>query len=182
LNSKKVPFVHSNYERIADDDYKTIDNRCVYGLLEYIDPIKYAIADICSPNGSGIVDVLRKCGYLAVGLPDAFSENIGVGWIITNPPYKRPLVDEIIARQIKRIHDEEISGFAVLVRSNFDYAKSRRWMFEDSKYYAQVKLLFRPWWSEDRKAQPIHNYCWHIWMKVTYGIPMVRYSYGNVPN
>ena len=170
------PYVHSNYERVAEDYYPTIDKRCVYGLLEYIGVDN--CVDVCSPNGSGIVDTLKECGKTAYGIADAFVDKVNAEWIITNPPYKRVLVDKIINRCIRRIKDGEVFGVAVLLRSNFDYAKSRWDMFAGNEYYyGQIKLLFRPWWSVEHKKQPIHNFCWHIWVnELCY--PVVHYAKG----
>ena len=56
-----VPFVHSNYERKAEDDYQTIDTRCFEALLgtwTIVDPI----VDCCASHGSGIVDTLEGHG------------------------------------------------------------------------------------------------------------------------
>lgn len=177
----KVPFVHSNYPRIAGDNYQTIDKRCIYGFLEHFTPQGLCI-DVCSPNGSGIVTTLTECGYNAVEYGDALtSKNLHAEWIVTNPPYTRGLVDEIITRQIDRIRIGNIQKLAILLRSNFDFAKGRISLFENKYYYGQIKLRFRPWWSEDRKAQPIHNYIWHIWMAETDLPPIIMYADGIKP-
>lgn len=177
--AKKVPFVHSNYPRVPDDFYPTLDPRCVYGLLEHFEP-KGLCVDVCAPSGSGIVNTLTACGYKAVGKPDAFVEKLKATWIITNPPYTRGLVDKIIMRQIERIGQRGVKGVAVLLRSNFDFAKSRRAMFAHPYYFGQIKLRFRPYWSEDRTAQPIHNYVWQIWNRGAKR-PTVLYSNGQNP-
>lgn len=175
----KVPFVHSNFARVEGDYYPTIDKRCVYGFLQYFKPIGLCI-DVCAPDGSGIVDTLRECRYRAVCFDDAYGRiPFDTEWVITNPPYDRALVDKIIYYQIDRVRLTEIRGFAALLRSNFDFAKSRRNMFQENPfYYGQVKLLFRPWWSEDRTAQPIHNYVWHIWIDHEPGLPKIFYADG----
>jgi hypothetical protein len=56
-------------------------------------------------------------------------------------------------------------------------------MFESPFYFGQIKLLFRPWWSEERKSQPIHNYVWHIWTheRLQNHCPVVLYSEGCNP-
>jgi hypothetical protein len=50
-------------------------------------------------------------------------------------------------------------------------------MFDHPYYYGQIKLRFRPWWSEERTAQPIHNYVWHVWRWNEAG-PRVLYAAG----
>ena len=157
-----TPYIHSNYERRLNDAYPTIDKRCIYGFLQHFTPTDLCV-DVCAPEGSGIVDTLRERNHKAICIGDAFEEDIKAQWIITNPPYKRPLVDQIITRQIQRIECGEVYGLAVLLRANFDFAKSRVEMFDHPLYTGQIKLRFRPWWSEDRKAQPIHNYVWQLW-------------------
>lgn len=183
----KVPYVHSNYERVEGDFYPTIDKRCIYGLLEHVVPDGLCV-DVCAPDGSGIVDTLKECGYKAAGLPDAFADNIDLDkfmpaqWVITNPPYDRKIVDKIIYRQIQRVDQKEIFGVACLLRSNFSHAKSRVDMFRDCEWYlGEIKLLFRPYWSEDRKASPIHNYVWHLWSRAPFIRPVQFYSLGEKP-
>jgi hypothetical protein len=56
---------------------------------------------------------------------------------------------------------------------------------QNEYYYGQIKMLFRPWWSEDHSAQPIHNYVWHIWRKshkyFMGKYPITLYSEGKQP-
>lgn len=157
-----VPFVHSAFPRKKDDAYRTIDERCIYGLLQHVQPIGLCV-DVCAPDGSGIVDTLKECEYNAACVADAFEDSVKAQWIITNPPYSRPLVDQIITRQIERVERGDVYGLAVLLRINFDCAKSRVEMFDHPLYAGQIKLRFRPWWSGSRKKQPIHNFVWQIW-------------------
>lgn len=166
------PYVKSNFERIADDNYQTIDKRCVYALENSI-RLWGVVVDCCSPSGSGIVDTLKELGINAIGVPDAFGHIVS-DWIVSNPPYKRGLVDEIINAQIERI-GTDVNGVCMLLRSNFDFAKSRYKMFTSPYYYGQIHMMFRPWWSEDRTAQPIHNYVWHIWRLGAAKEPVVKY-------
>lgn len=44
----------------------------------------------------------------------------------------------------------------------------------------QIKLRFRPWWSESREAQPIHNYVWQVWSSSA-SRPVVLFSNGTHP-
>lgn len=164
-------YMNSGRPRLADDDYKTLDKRCVYGFLEFFQPVGLVI-DPCSPSGSGIVNTLKELDFNAEGLSDAFAD-FQATWVVSNPPYKRrplvngvPLVDAIIYRQIDRIHVGDVFGVAMLLRHGFDFAQERKPMFRDNPYYAgQIKLLFRPRWFEKRPGdkQPFHQYVWHIW-------------------
>lgn len=156
-------FVRSGRERIPDDNYQTIDPRCVLALVSLID-LKGSVCDVCSPNGSGIVDALKFAGVDSFGVGDAFVDQLGADWVVSNPPYKRGIVDKIINAQLLRLGKKEIGGVAMLLRTQFDHAKSRWNMFAANTTYAgQIKMLFRPKWFEDGDAVPIHNFVWHIW-------------------
>ena len=170
------PYVQSGYARIDDDNYQTLDKRCVKALNDSV-RLSSMICDCCSPNGSGIVSDLIELGYNAFGVPDAFQENIDAHWIVSNPPYKRPLVDDIINAQLARLNGGKVRAVAMLLRNNFSFAKTRWDMFEKNPYYAmEIKMAFRPWWSEDRSKQPIHNFVWHIWLTNKQNVdPIIRH-------
>jgi hypothetical protein len=167
-----VPYVHSGYERRADDHYPTIDGRCVQALVETW-PISGFVEDCCAPRGSGIVDWLRKHGTLAT-CRASIEDCIHVSWVVTNPPYMRSVVDKIVTRAVEKVGRRWIGGAAFLMRANWDLAACRAPLFADPLYRGQTRMRFRPWWSEDRKAQPIHNYVWHVWAAGN-GEPVIRY-------
>lgn len=160
----KKPYVQSNYKRIDDDDYKTIDPRCVQALME-TQPVWGYVIDCCAPSGSGIVEELCKRNVRAVGMPDAFGAFHNPDWIVTNPPYTKKVVDEIVWHQIQRIElGNVLAGVCILVRNNWDFAKSRYSLFTHPFYLGQIHMMFRPLWIKGKKKhEPIHNYVWHIW-------------------
>jgi hypothetical protein len=166
-------FFASNFPRIADDDYKTIDTRTVDGLLYHVN-LEGRIVDPCADQGSGIVNYLLQRGYDAHCVADAFSD-FQADWIVTNTPYKRSKIDRIINRQIDRVYRGEAKGVAVLVRSIFDFAKTRRPMFTSPLYDGQINLCFRVFWFESRDMEPKHNYVWHLW--TPHGSRQTRYYY-----
>ncbi len=167
-----VPYVHSGYERRADDNYQTLDSRCIDALLATW-PVTGRIVDCCAPQGSGIVDRLVALGHDAHGAADAFGD-FKADWIVTNPPYKRGLVDEIAEAAIARVRERETQGAAFLMRANWDFAASRAGLFDRRWYAGQTRMRFRPYWSAERKSSPIHNFVWHVWQS-TDGEPVVRY-------
>ena len=179
------PYVKSNFPRVPGDYYPTIDKRCVYALLQHF-PLKRTdmIFDVCAPQGSGIIDALKETGREnSFCKPDAFEETILADWIVTNPPYVRPLVDEIIERQIERVRHNQVTWFACLLRANFDFAKSRKHIFEDEPlYYGQIKMRFRPYWSKERTSEPIHHFVWHVWYSynVRLSHPFTMYADGDL--
>lgn len=178
-----VPYVHSGYERNAEDHYPTIDERCTYALLEHF-PLQGRVIDICAPTVSGITQVLRTQGAEVLDWPDAFTpwDYRPTDIIVTNPPYSRPTVDRILDYAKHLVEQETITAAAFLMRTNFDHAQSRKQFFTTRSYHGQIKLLFRPWWSEERQAHPIHNYVWHIWRaRRPAAPPSVWYGYGGTP-
>ena len=170
-------FVKSKFERLENDNYQTLDARCVKALVERLSvPYDMSYIDCCAPNGSGIVTHLTSLGFNARGVPDAFADEIVGDWIVSNPPYKRNIVDKIIYRQLQRIVDNQVGTVAMLLRTGFDHAKTRYPMFGGNhRYCGQLKMLFRPKWFEDGDKTPIHNYVWHLWDKNWNKPPQVWY-------
>lgn len=173
-------FVRSGRERIEDDNYQTVDPRCVQALLETLTRFQGfadddSFVDCCAPSGSGIVTELCKRGLDAVGVDDAFGD-FSANWIVSNPPYKRNVVDSIIFRQLERLSVPNVIGVAMLLRTQFDHAKTRYNMFAGHPFYAgQIKMTFRPIWFAEGESTPIHNYVWQIWVKDWNRPPIVQY-------
>jgi hypothetical protein len=172
-----IPYVHSGYERKENDDYQTLDKRCVTALLQSCSGVLPSdiCTDICGSHGSGIVRHLQEAGYTAQFLTDAFTQDVPKGWIITNPPYERRIVDSYVERALSLCRDGKVNGAFFLMRANWDFAASRKHLFDNEHYSGQIRMRFRPWWTEERKAQPIHNYVWHIWTAVPKTRPTIMY-------
>jgi len=169
-------FVRSGRDRIADDNYQTVDPRCVQALVEtFGDSIlgEMTVVDSCSPQGSGILNWFSSTNIKTRECSDAFSKDYYCDWTIFNPPYTRGLVDRIIDSQIGALSEGRTRvGMAVLLRTGFDHAKTRTNLFRDNIAYAgQIKMLFRPLWFADTTITPIHNYVWHIWTSDNLGKP-----------
>ena len=169
-------FVRSGRERIADDNYQTVDPRCIQALVEtFANSILggMTVIDSCSPQGSGILDYFEGTNVNAVPCADAFSKDYYCDWDIFNPPYKRNIVDRIIQARLENLRAGKTrGGVAALLRTGFDHAKTRRNLFADnSDYGGQIKMLFRPLWFLDTDITPIHNYVWHIWTRDNFGNP-----------
>lgn len=85
--------------------------------------------------------------------------------IITNPPYD--LATKFCERALQRM--EVASGVvAMLLRTDFDHAKSRTHLFRDCPAFAKKLVLMKRivWFVEDDgkpKASPSYNHCWMIW-------------------
>ena len=163
------PFVESNFPRHANDHYPTIDGRCLDALLEAWDVPSGRLYDACvGENGeSGLVDQR----------PDLFTDDFSNAQaIVTNPPYKRGLVDLVVSALVGHVQsDPKIIMAACLLRTQWDHAKGRSHLFDSEPFAGLVRLRFRPWWSEDRSKTPIHSYQWVIWDRRHSGEPVVRY-------
>lgn len=161
---KDSDFFASRFPRISGDNYQTTDTRTVDGLLHFMKPYGFGgrIVDPCADQGSGITNYLKELGYDAHNHGDAFAR-FPSDWITTNPPFTRKKVDQIIYAQLTRLMRDETKGVAILVRSIFDFAKTREPMFTSSLYSGKIHLCFRVWWSDERDQEPKHNYVWHIW-------------------
>ena len=185
---KRTSYMQSRFPRIPDDYYPTLDTRCVDGLLTHFHLWNAPIIDMCSPSGSRIVDYLNSRGYDAHGVGDAFATTLYTGggralpFGVTNPPYKRSLVDPIVKRQIERVQKGELKLCAFLLRTAFDHAMTRQDIFANHPHYwGQIKLLFRPWWVESREHVPFHHHVWHVWINEPRYTPFPAVAYYDVP-
>ena len=157
-------YVASNFPRVADDNYVTVDPRCISVLCNNWD-IPSGAVDPCTRGGdSGLRPVIAG----------AFSSlaEANVRAAITNPPYRLPDVDLIHKKLIQLVVDDELDVAATLMRVQWDCAK-RRADYWQWPFAASIRLQFRPWWSDNRSKQPIHSYQWLVWDRRHNGRPMV---------
>ena len=110
--------------------------------------------------------------FLVSKLPESFSA------IITNPPYDKALNFIELALRLT----EPRNGFvAMLLRSDYDHAKTRRHLFEDCPSFSK-KIILRKriaWVVEDNgkpKSSPSFNHCWMIWDHQHKGPPILAYE------
>jgi hypothetical protein len=160
-------YTESSYDRLPDDGYATIDDRCWLALRQAWE-IPMPALDPCTRTTGTALD-----GVLA-------GEMDGVLWphiksVVTNPPYRRPDVDDIAERLIQHVRQGDIDLAAILVRSAWDCAKSRSHYWH-KPFAGSVRLQFRPVWFEDRRASPIHNFQWLIWDRRHRVVPVIRFA------
>jgi len=66
---------------------------------------------------------------------------------------------------------------AMLLRTDFDHAKSRGALFADCPAFnKKVVLTKRIKWFEDSKGQPSFNHAWFIWDWMRQGPPTLAYG------
>lgn len=81
--------------------------------------------------------------------------------IITNPPYA--LAQEFI-EQALRLTEPHSGYVAMLLRTDYDHAKTRQHLFGGCLQFARKLVLTkRIQWFEDSTGQPSFNHAWYIW-------------------
>lgn len=90
--------------------------------------------------------------------------------IITNPPYG--LAEQFIE------HALGLAEFvAMLLRTDFDHAKTRRRLFAGCPSFAKkIVLTRRIKWFEDSRGSPSFNHAWFVWSRAHQGPPILAYA------
>jgi len=171
------------YERVTNDFYPT-PAWCTEALIPElpVDQFTTVWEPACGPGGMS--EVLAK--YYSVASTDlvdyGFGET-GVNFldatearapgIITNPPYH--LAEEFLRHAIKLTKPVE-GCVAMLLRNEYDSAKTRRDIFAQAPFAKKLVLTKRPMWFAEKKASPRHNYSWFIFNWRHQGPPVITYS------
>ena len=92
--------------------------------------------------------------------------------IITNPPYE--LATEFIERALFLMASSGL--VAMLLRTDFDHAKSRQHLFQHPAFSKKLVLTKRIKWFEDSKGQPSFNHAWFVWDYRHKGSPTIAYG------
>jgi len=175
----KVSQRDSGYERKERDLYETP----AWATEVIVPEIKARLAPagtVYEPAaGSGkMLAVLAKhfeCDADDISEGRDFLECRGFGMeaIVTNPPYA--LATEFIEHAMWLT---EHRGFvAMLLRTDFDHAKTRQHLFSGSEIFAKkIVLTKRIKWFEDSKGQPSFNHAWFIWDWKHSGPPTLAYG------
>ena len=116
-----------------------------------------------------IASDLHDWGYGIHGL-DFFSREVEseARAIVTNPPYKgpngEPLAEMFVrfALQLMAPHPDGL--VAMLLRHEFDCAKTRLDLFEDPRFALKLTLTSRPRWVESGQGSPRHNFAFFVWL------------------
>lgn len=156
------------YERRPKDSYYTPE-WCTEVLLQNVSFRNLIWEPAC---GEGhITKVLEKhfetIGYSIqatdIKMGDDFLkiEDDWQGDIITNPPYNLAHAFVVHSINVTKKHGGKV---AMLLRNEWDSAKTRNCLFTEAPFYGKVVLTKRPVWIEGPlKASPRHNYSWFIW-------------------
>jgi hypothetical protein len=164
----------SGYARLDLDTYETPS-----WVTEALVPhIPERIRKICEPAaGSGkMVRALQNAGYEVessdISQGDDFLLFVGFKpAIVTNPPYI--LACEFIARALATTSPD---GFvAMLLRTDFDHAKSRAYLFDEQTFAKKLVLRERIRWIENSRGSPSFNHAWFMWDYLHQGPPILAY-------
>ncbi len=102
----------------------------------------------------------------------------GMKRIITNPPYE--LATEFCEHAL-RLMEPSNGRVAMLLRTDFDHAKSRSHLFGNCPaFYKKVVLTNRIVWFEpepgSKRKSPSFNHAWFIWDWTHEGAPTLAYG------
>ena len=170
----------SGYERIERDAYETPEwvTRALVPNL----PLESRPMRIWEPAcGSGkMVRALEAMGHVVVASDisdgaDFFSYQCRMNdaeAIITNPPYN--LATEFIRHALELTARSGL--VAMLLRTDFDHANSRRELFTVCPFWKKVVLTRRIKWFEESTGSPSFNHAWFIWNWRYKGPPMLAYG------
>lgn len=171
----------SGYQRIERDLYETpawVTAALFPHLPRSLDCIwepacgSGKMADAMLEASDSVITVVRS--DIALG-SDFLTETDGQSCqaIITNPPYE--LATEFIKHALSLMEPRGL--VAMLLRTDFDHAKTRQHLFSGHRAFAKKLVLTkRIKWFEDSKGQPSFNHAWFIWDWKHQGAPTLAYG------
>lgn len=171
----------SGYERQPNDFYAT-PSWVTEEAAKHLGPGTGAIWE-CACGTGKMVSTLKDLGY-DVRWSDLLEDGRGflehtripqgVCTIFTNPPYG--LAVEFIEHALKLT--EPVGGqVAMLLRTDFDHAKTRRHLFaEHPAFTKKLTLLKRIKWFEDSNGSPSYNHAFFYWDWGHRGLPQIVYG------
>jgi len=161
----------SGYERKPNEAYHT-PHWVTRTLLPYIPEGVRVIWEPAAGTGQ-IAEVLREAGYrvITTDLERDFLDCIPLKCdaIITNPPYN--LAVPFILRALTLV-----PFVVMLLRVDFDSAKTRAPLFDDRRFAGKIILRKRiKWFPGD--SGPSDNHAWFVWDTRHVGPPNIAYAY-----
>jgi hypothetical protein len=172
---------NSGYERQPDDAYET-PHWVTRAVIQYLPRKDCAYAwDPADGPGSQIAEALGAAGYEVAATRDDFLATIKpphnrINVIVCNPPWG--IGGRLACRFIEHAL-ELVPLVAMLLRIDFDSAKTRVHLFRDHQDFAgKITLLNRITWFEPEGAPgPSENHAWFLWDRRHRGSPpTIRYA------
>lgn len=171
----------SGYERKERDLYETPE-----WVTDALHPHLWDVQTIWEPAaGSGkMVRALRQHGLDVcdsdIETGDDFLTSLATFTpqpqaIVTNPPYTH--ATEFIEHAHSQMSWGGIYLTAMLLRTDFDHAKTRQHLFSGCPCFSKkIVLTKRIKWFEDSKGSPSFNHAWYIWDLRHRGPPTLAYG------
>lgn len=173
----------SSYARRPGEDYATPPwvARVIASHLKRVRA--YRMTDIWEPApGEGrLASALEDEGFDVITTTGDFlaiKEGPVVDAIVSNPPFGQQGRSELACDFIRHALSFYVRVVAMLLRIDFDSAKTRVDLFRDEPRFAgKIVLLDRIVWFEPKIASPSENHAWFIWQaSPRRGEPWLRYA------
>lgn len=122
---------------------------------------------------------IQPLDFLTCDPPAMFDRSRDYGAIVTNPPYD--LATAFVERALRLFEGQRVGKIAMLMRTDFDHAKSRSHLFRDCPAF-QTKLVLTKritWFEPEPGAKgksPSFNHAWFIWDWKHEGPPTIAYG------
>jgi hypothetical protein len=174
----------SGYARKERDLYET-----PHWVTEALRPHVPELGGIWEPASGGgkMLSVLEGWGSYVLGSDIETGADFlissrpqGSQWnaIITNPPYELAMQ---FCEHALRLMEPERGIVAMLLRTDFDHAKSRTHLFRDCPAFARKLVLMKriAWFVEADgrpRASPSFNHAWYVWDWRHEGPPSIAYG------
>jgi hypothetical protein len=164
----------SGYARVANDRYETPE-WVTRALIPHIPSSILTIFDPACASGKILktIAAVGKANCIGRDLSDGYDflvDNTYREAIVTNPPYAQ--AEYFIAKAIANA-----SYVAMLLRTDYDHAKTRQYLFKEHPWFAKkIALTKRIVWFERKGAAPSFNHSWFVWNKHHYGPPTLCYA------
>jgi hypothetical protein len=171
----------SGYARRDRDDYSTPE-WVTMALVPHLPPGQRGVWEPAAGRGK-MADTLRKAGFEVsatdIETGDDFLKanqlcNSHIRAIVTNPPYA--LAEDFIEHALRLT--KPVNGtVAMLLRTDFDHAKTRQQLFGQCRcFWTKLVLTKRIRWFEDSKGSPSFNHSWFLWDWQHRGLPTLAYG------
>jgi hypothetical protein len=168
----------SGYARRADEEYPTP----AWVAVTIGDYLAKRALHIWEPAAGhpALARALKAYGYRVTATRSDFFlrtrlPHDRVDAIVTNPPYGDDKRGQIAADFIRHALSLPVRTVAMLLRVDFDSAKTRVDLFRDnSRFATKLVLLNRVKWFEG-KSGPSDNHAWFLWDAAHRGPPRLAY-------
>lgn len=170
----------SGYDRMPDELYET-PAWCVDALTPFLKRLRVHSVWEPAPGSGKLAFALKDNDFEVVATQSNFLVYQGmplpkIDAIVTNPPYSSPRGGDQASIFIRTALSKPVRIVAMLLRTDFDHAKSRVDIFRDcSSFEGKVVLLDRiKWFPGD--SSPSDNHSWWIWSKEAHTRPWIAYA------